>query len=674
MAALTRWHVVTSTDYHTGTPVDIDMYFLTDTHEIYRGTELFTQAVNLCTVFPTTSIAINRLYVNSTTLEGRVYDGTKWTTVIKPVEDTVSENGNPVSGKAVATYVAAEMAKVTTSENTVSSLSWDSAEHLLAVTKGDKSVENIVFDGLGVNLQYNAETGKLQLVDAKGNSIGNAINLDLERFVHSGKYDTNTKNIILYFDNKTDVEDKDRECVTIPVGDLVDTYIAQGDGKSLDLTVENNVIKGSIKISTQDGNLITADENGLYVAPIDISGKMDKDTDAVVGDIAVFDENGNAVDSGKQFDDLLPNNSVYEGSSLESAITGKTPIKGDIVIVSEAIGNTGKFQKTVYQYDGLVWKAFDSNYDASKVILSQDWLTTTKIGVIQTLTNGQAIIAKAGTDVMSALAGLTTLETDSTVTQPAVSFSNSSDNEFKAYEVGTTVDIALTATLSAGSYSYGRINSNGEFESDTSAGVSAKTWTFTDSNGVQKTGSNTVTFDSIEVEDGTSYNVTAKADYDASAYTPATNLKNPAKSASAISAGSKQKTTANITGYRNCFYGTFTSKVDLSTVEGKSTFAANIRNLTKTNSSVSAGKALTMSVPVGVLRAVIAYPADVANTGNILAEVKDVNGMNAEINSAFTLIQLDIEGANGYTAKAYKVFYIDFAEAVSTANTYKIKI
>lgn len=654
------WHIVTSAMYHAGTPQDGHMYFLSDTREIYRGAEPFTESVVLYTELPTTSIARNRLYINSTTLEGRIYDGSKWTTVIKPVVDDVTADGtNPVSAKAVAAFVAAEIAKAVGSDGVVSSLSWDSAEHLLTVTKGNEDTETIVFDGLGVTLTYEAATGKLQLADASGNAIGDPISLDLERFVTAGEYDAENKNIVLYFDaEKTD-------SVTIPVGDLVDTYTAEGDGKALSLTVEGSVIKGSIKISTAAGNLITCDENGLYVAPIDISGKMDKVADAIDGDIAILDAEGNVVDSGKKFEDLIPNTSVYEGASLEEAVTGHTPVKGDVAIVSEPIGTTGKVQKTVYQFDGEQWKAFDSDYDASKIILPADWITTSKIGVHQTLTNGQATIATAGTDVATALNQLTAKEdTDPDVTQPAVSFSSSSDSEFKAYEAGTEVAVAVTAALSAGTYQYGRIDGDGKFEASTSAGIAAKSWKISDTKGTEFTDGNTADFGTIEVTDGINYKVTAEASFDASAYTPATNFKK-ACSKAGIAAGSKSKTTAAITAYRNCFYGTFTSKTDLT--------SALIRSLTKTGKAVAAGSAFNMPIPVGCMRAVIAYPAD-ATSLNQLSSVKDANASDAQINTAFTLMQIDVEGANGYEAKAYKVFVKDWADAVTAANTYKVTI
>lgn len=653
------WHIVTSSVYRAGTPTEGDMYFISDTREIYRGSELFTESVTLYETLPTTSIAINRLYIDKNTLEGKIYDGTKWTTVIKPVETTFSANSeNPVTAKAIASYVAEQIKNVTGSGDVVTGLSWDEANAILTVTKGSEATETIVFDGIGVTLTYDAASGNLQLADASGNAIGDPISLDLERFVTSGEYDAENKNIVLYFDaEKT-------ESVTIPVGALVDTYTAESSS-TLELTVSNNKFVGNVKISTADGNLITVDENGIYVAPIDISGKMDKVVGAVDGDIAVFDAEGNVVDSGKKFEDLVPNNKVYEGATFDEAVTGVTPIKGDVVIVSAAIGTTGKVQKTVYQYDGEKWNVFDSDYDASKVILSSDWITTTKIGQIQTLSGGQATIAPAGTDVATALMKLTAKESEPTVTDPVVSWANSSASEFKTYEVGTIVPISVTASLSTGTYSYGRIDADGNYETSTSAGIAATGYTFTDSKGAEMTGSNTAAFDDVEVTDGINYTVTAVVTYDGSVYKPATNFKNVSQTKSAIAAGSKSATTSAITGYRNCFYGTLTQKNDLT--------STIIRSLTKTNAAVKAGTALTLTIPVGCLRAIVAYPAN-ATSLTTLTSVKDANASDAQINTAFNLTQLDVEGANGYTAVAYKVFYKDWASAVTEQNTYKVTI
>ena len=54
--------------------------------------------------------------------------------------------------------------------------------------------------------------------------------------------------------------------------------------------------------------------------------------------------------------------------------------------------------------------------------------------------------------------------------------------------------------------------------------------------------------------------------------------------------------------------------------------------------------------------------------------IKDVNGLNAEAFSAFTHITVDVEGANGYTAKSYNVYYKDNAAACDKANKWHFTV
>lgn len=70
------------------------------------------------------------------------------------------------------------------------------------------------------------------------------------------------------------------------------------------------------------------------------------------------------------------------------------------------------------------------------------------------------------------------------------------------------------------------------------------------------------------------------------------------------------------------------------------------------------------------MRVVFAYPS----TLHDVTSVKDSNGLNAEIKSAFTKSTVNVEGANGYTAEEYKVYMTDFADPVKKANTYNVTI
>lgn len=127
------WYVLTSSAFKSAVEankVTSDMMiFTSDTHEIYRGTQAYTESTVLFTgtngAHPTSTAAVGKLYINSVTLEGWVYNGTSWTQVIKAVATTVnaSDTTQAVSGKAVADYVATEVGKaqsnVTELEKTV---------------------------------------------------------------------------------------------------------------------------------------------------------------------------------------------------------------------------------------------------------------------------------------------------------------------------------------------------------------------------------------------------------------------------------------------------------------------------------------------------------------------------------------------------------------------------
>lgn len=645
------WHIVTSEMYHNGTKLADGMYFLSDTREIYRGEQPFTESVIMYNdALPNApAIARNRLYINSSTLEGWVYQGEAlgWVQVIKPVSDTVEDvAGTPVSGKAVVAYVAAEMAKSATAAGTVSALGWDSANHILTVTKGDESSETITFDGLGVSLNYNAQTGALQLLDASGNLIGDAISLDLERFVAAAEYNAETQNIVLYFDaDKTDF-------IEIPVGDLVDTYTAEGSDNTLALSVETgNKIVGHVKISTAAGNLITCDENGLYVAPIDISGKMDKVEGAVEGNIATLDGNGQVVDSGKSFADIANNSTVYTGASIDEAVAGNVPVKGDYCIVKTQIGETDKYQYTAYVHNGTSWEAMDGNYSAENVYFPADLTTTSAVGNI-TLSNGQATISAAGKNLIDVWNSIFVKANNNfSVTQPSVTVTLT---EKGSYEVGTVKTINYSATLNAGSYQYGP-----------ATGITATSWSVSATNNGVDAGSSTTnagTFDSITVGDTTSYKISATATYDDGAM-PVNNLKQdtPAKQ---IKAGSKTGTSATITGYRRGFYGTLTKNCN-----GVLT-SDDIRGLAqKTSATPVKGNKWTLDVPVGAMCFVVAYPATVGD----IASIVDVGGGNFEIVGNFKKTQVNVEGANGYEAIAYNVYYLDRVATTAT-NTLNVTL
>lgn len=333
-----------------------------------------------------------------------------------------------------------------------------------------------------------------------------------------------------------------------------------------------------------------------------------------------------------------------DNAAITNAVGATALQTGDLAIVKRAIAGD-KFQYTGYAYNGSEWAAMDGNYNAENVYFAKDLITTSAIGNI-TLTNGQATIAAEGKNLKQVFETIFVKEKNPTVTQPSVSVSLSGAG---AKEVGTKVTPSYNATFNKGSYEYGP---------DTGL---AATWAVKDSRNEEGTAA-AGSFSELEVGDNTNYTVTATATYGAGA-TPLTNIGNP-YAAGAIVAGSKNGTSSAITGYRNSFYGTLTEMPEALS-------SATIRGLSgKANAKWTNGKTFTISIPVGAKAVIFAYPATLRD----VTSVKDVNGLSAEVKSAFVKSTLSVEGANAYAGADYKVYVSEFAEAVQKANTYNVTI
>lgn len=339
-----------------------------------------------------------------------------------------------------------------------------------------------------------------------------------------------------------------------------------------------------------------------------------------------------------------------EGENDNDVITrvltaaGADAQKDDIFVVKALIAN-GKYSYTAYVYDGAIWAAMDGNYSAENVYFAEDLTYTAPIGVMTVPSSGSGTISAAGKNVKDVFASILAKEKNPTKTEPAVTVTC---NQVKAYEVGTKVTPSYTASLSAGNYTYGP-----------ATGITATAWSVTD--GTKTIEAATGTFDELTVGDATSYVITATATHGEGAV-PKTNLGNE-YAAGKIAAGTKSKSTGKITGFRNSFYGTLEAK------DGEIN-SALVRGLGKSGKALANGNSFNISIPVGAIRVVFAYPATLRD----VSSVQDINGMNAEIKSAFTMSTASVEGAGGYNAIDYKVYVMDMANANDAANTYKVTI
>ena len=289
------WHAITSTEYYAATADQLDdeaLYFLSDTQEFYKGSKPFNEAVVIYSGALPEKPARRRIYINSANGEGKVYTGTKWVTVIKAVSATLSatDTSSPVSGKAVADYVTEAIEDVTGGSGIISAVTYDKENLKLTVTKGDGTKVDSVLENLGATIAYDKTTGALTLKDVSGNVLGNAVNLDLERFVRSAGYDDTKKEIWLKFDEA----ESSTDVLTIPVGDLVDTYTA-GNSKSIRLTVTGNKFVAEAIVSAAEGNMLQATDGGLFVAAVDTSNFQTLVTTAKTNAVPMLNAQGQVI-------------------------------------------------------------------------------------------------------------------------------------------------------------------------------------------------------------------------------------------------------------------------------------------------------------------------------------------------------------------------------------------
>ena len=341
--------------------------------------------------------------------------------------------------------------------------------------------------------------------------------------------------------------------------------------------------------------------------------------------------------------------SQSDADAISAALGGNTAVQGDIVVITTTVeGST--YEQSAFMYDGTQWAAMTGKVGADKVILQNDITMAGNYTQVGNLTKEQtktATFATKGKSVAEALTEIFSKRLQPTITSnPAVTLTF---GQAKAYEVGTTVSPTYSASLSAGSYTYGP-----------ATGITATSWEISDTAGnTADTASGS--FADVVVTDNTNYKITAKANYGAGAVA-VDNLGATSSPEIKIAAGSATKTSGAITGYRNTFYGTVTEKAEVT--------STIIRGLTKSNKALSNGSSFTVTIPVGAVRVIFAYPATLQD----VSSVKDVNGLNAAIKSAFTKSSVTVAGAGADAGIAYKVYVTDFAEPVAKANSYTVKI
>lgn len=332
-------------------------------------------------------------------------------------------------------------------------------------------------------------------------------------------------------------------------------------------------------------------------------------------------------------------------TAITEAVGANELNKGDIAIVKELISDD-KREYTSYVYNGSAWVAMDGNYNADNIYFDKNLVFTQAFGKFTPGASGSVEIPTAanGLSLKALLEQAFAEEKNPTITQPSTSITLTGAG---AKEVGTEFTPSYSVGFNAGNYEYGP-----------ATGVTATAYAVTDSLDASSS-TQTGSFTKFTVADDTNYKVSVVTTHSEGA-TPLTNLGNEYATGK-IAAGTKSANSSAVTGYRNMFFGTMTTKPEELS-------SGDIRGLTTKQAKGNVTNKV-ISIPVGAMRVVFAVPSD-----KTITSITDTNGLGAQILSSFVQTTVQVEGANGFTAIGYKVYYLDYASANDTANTYKVTV
>lgn len=272
------------------------MYFISDLHCIYVRNTLYSGRYEIVSVDPT-SPEMGVVYINSSTLEAKVYTGSGWNTISKGFTTTISDSSdNSVmpTAKAVATYVSDKIASVAGGSGIfVSSISVNN-DGTMTINKGDDS-STVPMTNMVYNPSYDTDKKQLNLPVAGGSTL--TIDLSKDLVVTAGKYNESTSEIWLTLAKDGTYTDT-KQLIKIPVANLIDTYEGMATTTATTTVSTGNKISVDVKISQQSGNSLTTKSDGLYVEVPDDTTKATKIGTGHTDEILTASSDGNITGSG----------------------------------------------------------------------------------------------------------------------------------------------------------------------------------------------------------------------------------------------------------------------------------------------------------------------------------------------------------------------------------------
>ena len=230
---------------------DGTLYFVSDQNRIYKGTIPYSHPIELVDEFPAAGL-VGTLYVNTSTKEGKAWNGSSWVTVQLAVSTTLDDSDEAIpTSKAVKEYVDGAVEDIVAGGGAVTDVTY--ADKTITVKKGTNSATPLQLTGLVDGAEYDGASGKLTFTTNGGTPI--EINLPVEQFLAAAAY--HILSLKMTDNTKFDVD----------LGDLIDVYEA-GETESISVTVSDGTISATLKVSSEAENQLQIRSDGAYVPPL----------------------------------------------------------------------------------------------------------------------------------------------------------------------------------------------------------------------------------------------------------------------------------------------------------------------------------------------------------------------------------------------------------------------
>jgi hypothetical protein len=275
MAKLTleKISVAAYNDKVTASTIDSKTIYWREDGTIYVGGSLYGGKFSFISTEPAYPEQ-NTLYINTTTLTGKVWNGVSWDTVTKGYTTNIADDSTDElmpTAKAVATYVQNKIADVAASGTGVTSLSYISNGQL-AMTK-DGTNSTIDLTGMTYSPTYDSVTKKLTIPVVGSSAL--EVSLAQDTVVKNGKYNEATNEIWLTIADDGSYDD-DTKLIKIPVSGLIDVYTGKATNTATTTVSATNEISVDVKISAESGNSLITKDDGLYVSVPSDTTKVNK--------------------------------------------------------------------------------------------------------------------------------------------------------------------------------------------------------------------------------------------------------------------------------------------------------------------------------------------------------------------------------------------------------------